>query len=83
MCRESEKWHLTFVFHESGIELIRPNQEKMCVSLSWYFTFTMCHGKKLPESDRRSITFNIFLAIKKLLKRGLPCGAINRLFHRA
>ena len=65
MCCESEKWYLIFVFHASGIELIGPNQDKMCVSVNWYFTFTMCHGRKLPESDRRSITFSIFLAIKK------------------
>ena len=71
MCCESEKWYLIFVFHASEIDLIRPNKDNMCVSLSWYFTFTVWHGKKLPESDRRSITFRMFLAMKKTVKKRL------------
>ena len=62
---------LDFCLHASGIELIGPNQDKICRPLSWYFTFTVCHGKKLLESDSRSIIFKILLAIKKIVEKRL------------
>ena len=78
-CRE--KSFISF-FHICGIDSINPIQDIRSLLSRLYFDLPKFQDKKLPESLRMSLTFNIPLFIKDKLKIGLPCLTIKLLYYR-